>query len=122
MCAQSQAQVEAKTLNWGIAPRLMPKKSKLMPARVSVLIPGMAAAISFAYRAMALAETDEHRTRIDRSRMSLDYLELFCTPHKKAEMTEDEQKEYEAAVALFKEKKTEYNLKYNLHTSGLSNT
>ena len=43
MCAQSQAQVEEKTLNWGIAPRLMPRKLKLTPARVVSLMPGMAA-------------------------------------------------------------------------------
>ena len=53
--------------------------------------------------------------------MALDYLELFCTPHDKAKMTEEERKNYEAAAALFKEKKAKYNLKYNLHTSGLSN-
>ncbi len=70
-------------------------------------------------RAMELAETDEQRTRIDRSRMALDYLALICMPHNKAEMTAEEQKEYEAAVALFKEKKKKYNLKYNLHTSNL---
>lgn len=63
------------------------------------------------------ARDDAERERILRARMSLDYMELFCTPHIKEEMTESEQAEYEAAVAEFLKKKERFGIHTNLFTA-----
>ncbi len=62
------------------------------------------------------ADTDTRRMHIDRSRMAIDYLDLFCIKHDKKTMTEEEQAAYEAACAEFLRKKDAYNLRYNIWT------
>jgi len=62
------------------------------------------------------AETDTQRMHIDRSRMAIDYLELYCIKHDKNTMSEEERAAYEAACAEFLRKKDLYNLHYNIWT------
>ena len=49
------AQELEKMLNWGMAPRLMPRKLKLMPSRVASLMPGMASRSWAAYWGISCA-------------------------------------------------------------------
>jgi hypothetical protein len=52
-------------------------------------------------KALAKAPDNATRFRIIRAMMSLDYIELFCTPHDRATMTLEEQAAYEARCAEF---------------------
>jgi len=67
-------------------------------------------------RAYAMAETDTERMHIERSRMAIDYLDLFCSGKKAENMTEAERAAYEADCARFYEKKEKYHFYWNLHT------
>ena len=49
--------------------------------------------------------------------MAFDYLRLFCTPHDKASMTEEEQATYESQVQDYLRKRTEYGFFHNLFTA-----
>ncbi len=69
-------------------------------------------------RALELAETDIQRLRIERSKLSLTYIRLFCTEHNEFAMTAAEKAAYEAEVNEFYRKKKEYGFYYNLHTEG----
>ncbi len=68
-------------------------------------------------RAEELAETELHKKHIALSRLSVTYVELFCTCHDKAKMTEEEQKAYEAACEKFRRDKAESGRFYNIYTT-----
>ncbi len=68
--------------------------------------------------AYAMAETDTERERIERSRLPLTYIDLFCTEHDEFAMTAEEKAAYEARVKEFYRKKKEFGFYYNLHTEG----
>ncbi len=84
---------------------------------LSKLVDRLDEAEAFFDRAYALTETEEQRKHITRNKMAFDYLRLFCTPHDKASMTEEEQKTYEAAVQDYLRKRTEYGFYHNLFTA-----
>ncbi|MBQ4290063.1 MAG: DUF4838 domain-containing protein [Clostridia bacterium] len=63
------------------------------------------------------ARTDLQREHIRRSEFSLDYPELFCTPHNRSEMSQEEQDRYLEAVQKFYEDKKEYGMYFNLSSS-----
>ncbi|MBE6598840.1 MAG: DUF4838 domain-containing protein [Ruminococcaceae bacterium] len=67
-------------------------------------------------RAIAKAETDTERVHIERSRMAITYLDLFCSDNDEFKMTEAEKKEYKARIEKFYEDKKKYGFYYNLHT------
>ncbi len=68
-------------------------------------------------RAYALAETDVERERIERGRIAIDYVDLFCSDRNEFEMSPDEQAAYMARVEKFYKAKEKYKLFYNNHTS-----
>ncbi len=68
-------------------------------------------------RALAMAETDAERTRIERSRMAVDYVDLFCSDNDEFKMSAEEKAVYKARIDRFKQDKKKYDLRYNLHTS-----
>ncbi len=67
--------------------------------------------------AVSKARDEAERERILHARMSLDFLELFCTPHVKEEMTAEEQAAYEAAVREFLERKERFKMHTSLFTA-----
>ncbi len=68
-------------------------------------------------RALALAETETERERIERSRIFLTYVELFCTEHNEFAMTAEEKAAYEAECERFYADKKKYDCYYNIHTT-----
>ena len=62
------------------------------------------------------AETDLQREHLERSRFSLTYLDLFCTPHDRDAMTPAERGRHVRAVRRFYEQKKAFRAHYNLHT------
>ncbi|MBE6598582.1 MAG: DUF4838 domain-containing protein [Ruminococcaceae bacterium] len=77
-------------------------------------------ALAMFERAYALAETDEERFHIRRSRASLDYTDLFVKSRIKGNLTAEEQKEYEARVAQFHEDIKTYNFRLNVWTNNFA--
>ena len=71
---------------------------------------------AFFDRAYALAETDVERFHLDRSKMSLAYIRLFCMEHDEFKMNAEEKAAYEAEVKEFYKKMKEYRFAFNLHT------
>jgi len=69
-------------------------------------------------KALELAETDVEREHIQRSRISIDFMELFLTPHLKNTMSPEECAAHEAAVKKFHENKVKYQLHLNNDTAG----
>ncbi len=67
--------------------------------------------------AMELAETDKQREHLYISRISLKYMELFCMPHEKSKMTEEQRAAYEAEVEQFYIDKEKYGFRYNNWTA-----
>ena len=80
------------------------------------LVPRIDEAIALWDSAEAQAQTDLQRMHIDRSRLSLIYFKLFCTPHLHEEMTEDQRAGYEAAAERFFADKEKYGFRYNIWT------
>jgi len=68
-------------------------------------------------RAFALAETDAERRHLEISRFAVRYVDLFCTPHIKSQMTAEEQKAYEAEAEQFIKDKERLGCRYSLWTS-----
>jgi hypothetical protein len=68
-------------------------------------------------RACALAETEQQKANLRRSRMSLTYLRLFCTEHDKEKMSAEEQKAYEAEVEQYLADRKKYRFFHNLRTA-----
>ncbi len=68
-------------------------------------------------RALAMAETDTERMHIERSRVAVDYLDLFCSDNDLIDMPDEERKVYLPRVKKFYEDKEKYNFRYNLQTS-----
>ncbi len=68
-------------------------------------------------KAYDLAETEEQKKHVAVSRLAVTYLDLFCIYHDKAKMTEEEQKEYEAACEKFRRDKEAAGLYYNIYTA-----
>ncbi len=66
--------------------------------------------------AMEQAETEEERLHIKRSRMGVDYIDLFCSDNDRFKMTAEENKVYVARVDQFREDKTNYGFYWNLQT------
>ncbi len=69
-------------------------------------------------RALALAETEVERERIQRGRISLTYLELFCSGKSEFTMSAEEKAAYMAEVEQFYKDKEKYGFFYNMHTYG----
>ena len=67
-------------------------------------------------RAEAAAETDLQREHLHKSRVSVNYLKLFCMPHDRDSMSEEARKRYEAEVKAFFADKEKYGLHYNIQT------
>lgn len=76
----------------------------------------MAEAYGFFDRALAMAETEEQRYRIKRSRFSLTYVELFCSEHDELAMSNEEKAAYLENVEQFYKDKDAYGACYNIHT------
>ena len=70
---------------------------------------------------LEMAETDLQRMHIERSRLALTYLELFCAPHDAKTMTEEEKASYEAAVERYYAEKEKYGFHYNIWTARYNN-
>lgn len=68
-----------------------------------------------------LAETHAEREHLLISRMSIRYVKLFCMPHEKSKMSENEQAAYEAEVDAFLRDKETYDIRYNVWTSNYLN-
>ena len=71
--------------------------------------------------ALEMAETDLQRMHIERSRLALTYLELFCTTHDAKTMTDEEKTAYEAAVERYLADKEKYGFHYNIWTQRYNN-
>ncbi len=69
-------------------------------------------------RAYALAETEEERTHIERSRLAITYLDLFCSDKNENAMTIEERAAYMARVEKFYEDKEKFDFSYNNWTEG----
>ncbi len=67
-------------------------------------------------RALAMAETEGERLHIARSRMAIDYLDLFCSGKEESTLSAEEKKTYLEQVKKFKEDKVKYNFYWNLYT------
>ncbi len=67
-------------------------------------------------RALTLAETDAEKERIERSRMAIRYLDLFCSEHDELKMSPDEKKAHMEQVEEFYKDKEKYGFHWNLHT------
>ncbi len=67
-------------------------------------------------RALAMAETETDRFHIRRSRMAIDYLDLFCSDNDEFAMSAEEKQRYLVRVEKFKEDKVKYGFYWNLHT------
>jgi hypothetical protein len=67
-------------------------------------------------RALAAAETEEQRFHIERSRMAITYLDLFCSDNDEFAMSEADKKLYKERVEQFYKDKEKYGFYYNLHT------
>ena len=72
---------------------------------------------AFFDRALAMAENDVQRERLEKAKFSLTFLELFCLPHDKATMTAEECAAYEAAVEQYHKTKKEHDYRYNIFTA-----
>lgn len=70
-------------------------------------------------KAYELAETESQRMHLDRSRMTIRYMELAMIPHYWGTLSEEEQAAHDADVEKFLEDKKKYALHYNILTSGL---
>jgi hypothetical protein len=66
---------------------------------------------------IAKAEDEGQRERARRSRLAMTYLDLFCRKHDKENMSEEEQKAYEAGVEQFHEDKIRYGCHFNIWTA-----
>ncbi|MBQ4290748.1 MAG: DUF4838 domain-containing protein [Clostridia bacterium] len=73
-------------------------------------------AIDLISRAEEQAETEEQRYRLGGIRLSLDYMEICCSPHEKDKMTPEEQAIHEERVKELDRVKTARNCHYNLRT------
>jgi len=71
--------------------------------------------------ALEMAETNLQRMHIERSRLALTYLELFCTTHDAKTMTAEEKSAYEAAVERYIAEKEKYGFHYNIWTARYNN-
>ncbi len=71
-------------------------------------------ALGYFDRALAITEDETYRARIEKSRFSLNFLKLFCTPHDKEQMSSEEIAAYEAEIAEYHNKKKEYGCSYNI--------
>ncbi len=67
-------------------------------------------------RALAAAETEEQRFHIERSRMAITYLDLFCSDNDEFKMSAEQKTVYKARIDQFKKDKENYGFYYNLHT------
>ncbi len=76
----------------------------------------MEEAYGFFDRALAMAETEEQRYRIKRSRFSLTYVDLFCGEHDELAMSPEEKAIYLGKVEEFYKAKDAYGACYNIHT------
>ncbi len=68
-------------------------------------------------RAMALAEDDGVKERIERSRMGVTYVDLFCSGKNEFTMSAEEKALYMARVEQFYKDKERFRLLYNNHTA-----
>ncbi|MBE6598838.1 MAG: DUF4838 domain-containing protein [Ruminococcaceae bacterium] len=68
-------------------------------------------------RALRMAETESERFHIERSRMAIDYVDLFCSERNEFAMTPEERAAYMARVEKFYRDKEKYGFHYNNHTS-----
>ena len=71
--------------------------------------------------ALEMTETDLQRMHVERSRLALTYLELFCTTHDAKTMTDEEKSSYEAAVERYLADKEKYGFHYNIWTQRYNN-
>ena len=71
--------------------------------------------------AYAMAETEEQRTRLRRSRLSLEYLDLFCRPRDRASIKGEELKTYMNRIRAFREQKRLFGMHYNWNTKNNGN-
>ncbi len=68
--------------------------------------------------AMAMAETDAERERIERALMAVRYLDLFCSDKDDGKMSPEEKEAYLADVDQFYKDKKRHGFHWNLHTHG----
>ena len=72
-------------------------------------------------QALELAETEQQKMHVARSRMALTYLDLFCREHDAKAMSEAERAAYEAAVDRYFADKEKYGFHYNIWTQRYNN-
>ena len=72
-------------------------------------------------KAYELAETEVQREHIALGRLSVEYVDLFNTPHDKNTMSEEEKSAYEARVEAYFEAHKKFGLKYNIRTVTYNN-
>ena len=66
--------------------------------------------------AFELAQTPEQKSRAALGKLSVEYIDLFNTPHDKKTMTDEEKTAYEARVEAFFAAKEKYDLRYSIWT------
>ena len=84
-------------------------------------IPHIGQALDLWNKAYELAETDLQREHIALGRLSVEYIDLFNTPHDKKTMSDEEKAVYEARVEAYFEAHKKFGLKYNIRTMNYNN-
>ncbi len=72
-------------------------------------------------RALAMAETETEKAHLTKSRMAVDYIDLFCSDKDEFAMSTEEKQHYLARVEQFHKDKVRYGFRWNLNTQSRRN-